>query len=146
MRLKIVVFAAVAACAALLNGVVSAQTAPGSAPAAAAPPGDAKHGFAVWQAEGCYECHGFQGQGNGRRGVGGGGGDVGPSIAPKPPAYALFIKQLRTPREVMPPYSANILSDRDASDIYAYLSSIPATKDPATIPLLNAVGTTPSAK
>jgi mono/diheme cytochrome c family protein len=44
----------------------------------------------------------------------------------------------------MPPYSANILSDKDAADIYAYLSSIPDTKDPKTIPLLKGVDTNPT--
>jgi mono/diheme cytochrome c family protein len=130
--------AAAAASGVLLYGTVAAQT--------SAPSGDPKHGQAVFVAEGCYECHGFQGEGNGKRGVGGGGGDVGPAIAPKPPAYSAFIKQLREPRQIMPPYSANILSDRDAADIYAYLSSIPETKSPASIPLLHSVDTNPSGK
>jgi ubiquinol-cytochrome c reductase cytochrome c subunit len=137
MGMKILIAAAaIAASSTLWYETVAAQT--------TAPVGDPKHGYSVYVAEGCYECHGYQGQGNGRRGVGGGGGDVGPTIAPQPVPYAAFIKQLRTPRSVMPPYSTNILSDKDAADIYAYLSSIPAAKDPQTIPLLKSVNTAPA--
>ncbi|HXF34692.1 MAG TPA: c-type cytochrome [Candidatus Acidoferrales bacterium] len=138
MRSKILTaLAAIATSSGLLYGTVSAQS--------NAPSGDPKHGYTVFVVEGCYECHGYQGQGNGHR-VPGGGGDVGPIIAPKPVPYAAFIKQLRGPRLVMPPYSTNILSDKDAADIYAYLASIPDAKDPKTLPLLNSVTTIPSGK
>jgi mono/diheme cytochrome c family protein len=136
--MRTTLFGALAALAAsgLLYGTVAAQS--------TAPPGDPKHGQSVFVVEGCYECHGYQGQGNGRRGLGGGGGDVGPIIAPKPPSWTAYIKQVRTPRSIMPTYSTNILSDKDAADIYAYLVSIPDAKDPKAIPLLNAVTLTPA--
>lgn len=104
-----------------------------------APPGNAKHGYAVFVGDGCWECHGYQGQGAGRHGVN--TFPVGPSLAPKPIAYAAFIKQVRTPRRLMPVYSTDILSDKDAADVYAYLASIPPAKDASTIPLLKSVPT-----
>ncbi|HXP92704.1 MAG TPA: cytochrome c [Candidatus Binatia bacterium] len=137
MRTKLLTALAALAASGFLYGSVAAQT-------NTAPSGDPKHGYAVYVVQGCYECHGYQGQGNGRRGQGGGGGDVGPIIAPKPPAWASFVKQVRTPRQIMPTYSTNILSDKDAADIYAYLLSIPDAKDPKAIPLLNGVTLTPT--
>lgn len=123
------------AVAALLAGLgtfaaVSAQT--------TAPPGNAKHGQAVFMTEGCYECHGYQGEGSGSRGPGG----VAPNLAPHPIPYGAFIAQLRKPRDRMPVFSLPILSDQDAADIYAYLESIPAGKPASSIPLLDGVSGT----
>lgn len=100
--------------------------------------GDAKRGATVFHADGCYECHGYQGEGTGADRP---QGLTGPKLAPSPIPYAAFIKQLRTPRNVMPSYSANILSDADAADIYAYLRSIPASPPLASIRLLQSVDT-----
>ena len=100
--------------------------------------GDAKRGAALFHADGCYECHGYQGEGTGTERP---QGLTGPKLAPSPLPYAAFIKQLRTPRNVMPSYSANILSDADAADVYAYLRSIPAGPPLATIKLLQSVNT-----
>lgn len=128
MRLRpLLLCAAALALAASVRGGVSAQTAPA-----------ARHGAAVFHADGCYECHGYQGEGTGKRVP---GGLTGPMLAPSPIPYAAFIKQVRTPRNVMPSYSAKILSDRDARDIYAYLESIPAAKSLSTIRLLQSVDT-----
>ena len=44
----------------------------------------------------------------------------------------------------MPSYDATFLSDRDAADIYAFLASIPAAKDPSSYPLLMTVDTGPA--
>jgi ubiquinol-cytochrome c reductase cytochrome c subunit len=98
-----------------------------------APPGDAKAGAATFMRVGCYECHGTVGQGSGRHGV----GAYGPMLAPKPLPFAAVIAQLRRPRNLMPSYSAAILSDQDVADIYAYLVSVPAGKSAKDIPLLH---------
>jgi mono/diheme cytochrome c family protein len=37
----------------------------------------------------------------------------------------------------MPSFSADVLSDEDAADIHAFLSSLPGPKSPKDIPLLN---------
>ena len=97
----------------------------GAALAQSAPGGDAERGQSLYESTGCYECHGFIGQ----------GGAPGPAIAP-PMAFEPFVFQLRQPRLVMIPYSETVLSDQDAADIYAYLSSLPPPLDPASIPLL----------
>jgi len=90
--------------------------------------GDSVRGEMLYESTGCYECHGFVGQ----------GGAPGPAIAP-PMAFEPFVFQLRQPRQVMIPYSETVLSDQDAADIYAYLSSLPPPADPASIPLLQSM-------
>ena len=101
-----------------------------------APAGDVTRGHALFVADGCYECHNYNGQGSGSRKP---GVNPGPNLAPAPIPYAAFIHQVRTPRQSMPPYDAKILSDQGAADIYAYLASQPPVKDAHSIPLLNAV-------
>lgn len=96
------------------------------APAAA----DVAHGKTLFMQDGCYTCHGTVGQGN---------RFSGPAIAPHPVPFTAFLTQLRTPADQMPAYAAKVLSDADANAIYAYLSSIPAGKPAADIPLLKAV-------
>ena len=94
-----------------------------------APAGDAQRGKKVYLEQLCQACHGTVGQG-GERGA-------GPRIAPHPWPYAAFANQVRKPRQAMPPYSANVLSEQDLGDIHAYLSAIkpgPAAKD---LPLLS---------
>jgi ubiquinol-cytochrome c reductase cytochrome c subunit len=109
-------------------GMLSAQT--------TAPAGDVARGHQLFVADGCYECHDYNGQGSGSRKP---GVNPGPNLAPAPIPYAAFIKQVRTPRLSMPPYDAKILSDQGAADIYAYLASQPPVKDAHSIPVLNAV-------
>lgn len=94
----------------------------------AAPGGDAGHGKALFTADGCYQCHGYVGQG---------ASSTGPRLAPDPLPYNAFLQQLRQPASQMPPYEAVVLSDKDAADIYAYLTGIPNAPDPKSIPLLS---------
>ena len=95
-----------------------------SRPAAAA---DAAKGKTAYEKHGCWQCHGFMGQ----------GGTAGKTLAPKPLPYEAFNVFVRNSNGPMPPYSKQILSDADLADIHAYLSSIPAPKDYKSIPLLN---------
>jgi mono/diheme cytochrome c family protein len=85
----------------------------------------AAHGRQLYIATGCYECHGYSGQGS-----------AGPRLAPNPLPLDIFSRQLRNPRAVMPIYTRAILSDSDLADVYAYLNSVPAAKPVAQIPLL----------
>lgn len=129
--LRINLFAIAAVVAATLvagAGMLSAQT--------TAPAGDAKHGQVVFDRDGCYLCHNYQGQGTGSRKP---GQNPGPNLAPNPIPYAMYIKQLRTPRLAMPSYDAHILSDQDAADIYAFFQSQPPVKDASTIAVLDVV-------
>lgn len=129
MRINVFAITAIVAATLLAGaGMLSAQT--------TAPAGDAKHGGQVFERDGCYLCHNYQGQGTGSRKP---GQNPGPNLAPNPIPYAMYIHQLRMPRVAMPSYDAKILSDQDAADIYAYLASQPATKDASTIAVLNVV-------
>lgn len=87
----------------------------------------ADNGKRLFVKVGCYECHGYQGQ----------GGVAGPRLAPRPIVLAALVAYVRHPTGQMPPYTAKVLSDADLADIHAYLSSIPAPPPPKTIPLLN---------
>jgi mono/diheme cytochrome c family protein len=104
--------------AAMLTGAAVAQT--------AAPKGEAAHGKAIFVSYGCYQCHGYQGQGS----------QAGPKLAPNPLPFDAVDRQLRKPRAVMPIYTRKTTSDQDVADIYAYLLSVPKAKTVADIPAL----------
>ena len=95
-----------------------------------APPGDAKRGHDAFLKYQCYTCHGTIGQGADR--------GAGPKLAPNPFPWAGFQIQVRTPRQDMPPYRQQHLSDQDLADIYAYVATIKAPPAAASIPLLKA--------
>jgi mono/diheme cytochrome c family protein len=84
-------------------------------------------GKAGFVQHGCWQCHGYQGQ----------GGVTGPKLAPDPMPFETLSNFVRTTSRTMPPYREAILSDDDLADIYAYLKSIPKDPDPTGIPLLN---------
>jgi mono/diheme cytochrome c family protein len=93
-------------------------------------PGDAARGQQLYMQDGCSSCHGTVGQG-------GGGRTGGLRLTQMPIPFAAFLNQLRHPANEMPPYVAAVLSDHDASDIYAYIASLPPPPDVKTIPALN---------
>ena len=88
---------------------------------------DAEKGKRLFIKDGCYQCHGYQGQ----------GGVAGARLAPRPIVVAALIAYVRHPTGQMPPYTNKVLSDADLADIHAYLSSIPAPPPAKNIPLLN---------
>jgi mono/diheme cytochrome c family protein len=106
-------------------GLLVSAIASSAALAQDTPRGNAANGKKLFETIGCFECHGYAGQ----------GGGAGPKLI-DPPAYPAFIVQLRTPRNVMPPFTARVLTDQQAADIYAYISTFPKPPDPKTIPLL----------
>ena len=87
----------------------------------------AEKGKSAFLQHGCWQCHGYQGQ----------GGVTGPKLAPGPIPFETLSNFVRTTNRQMPPFSKDILSDEDLADIYAYLEAIPKGPDPKTIPLLN---------
>ena len=89
--------------------------------------GSADDGKAAFIKHGCYECHGFAGQGG-----------AGKTLAPNPLPFEAFSAIVRNSNNAMPPYQKAILSDTDLASIYAYLRSIPKAPDYKSIPLLNA--------
>ncbi len=105
--------------AALAAGLVLGQ--------ASALAASAEKGKAAFLQHGCWQCHGYQGQ----------GGVTGPKLAPGPIPFDTLSNFVRTTNRQMPPFRKEILSDEDLADIYAYLQSIPKGPDPGSIPLLN---------
>jgi ubiquinol-cytochrome c reductase cytochrome c subunit len=86
----------------------------------------AEMGKAAFIQHGCWQCHGFQGQ----------GASSGAKLAPDPIAIEAFTAFVRSTDRNMPPYSEAVLSNEDLADIHAYLASIPKPPDPKSIPLL----------
>jgi mono/diheme cytochrome c family protein len=98
----------------------------GTALAQTAPTGDALRGKKIYVSDGCYACHGYQGQGS----------NAGSRLAPNPTPFAAFVHQLRNPRARMPAYSPVVMPDQDVADIYAFLMTIPKARTVAETPLL----------
>ena len=96
---------------------------------ATAPAGNAEAGKKIFTKDGCYECHGREGQGAAE--------GAGPRIGPPQLSLEAFTKYVHQPTGQMPPYTAKVLSDQDLADIYAYLQSRPKAKPSKEIPLLN---------
>ena len=93
-------------------------------------PGDPVNGKRLYLADGCFECHGRAGQG-GRFNY------LTPALANIALPVESFISFLREAPNDMPSFSADVLSDKDAADIHAYLISLPGPKSPKDFPLLN---------
>src|SRR5262245_29737593 len=108
-------------CAGALSGALSASI----ALAQNTPQGNAANGKKLFETVGCFQCHGYAGQ----------GGAAGPKLI-DPPAFPAFIVQLRTPRQVMPPYTERVLTDQQVADIYAHVKTFPLPPDPASISIL----------
>jgi ubiquinol-cytochrome c reductase cytochrome c subunit len=89
--------------------------------------GSPEKGKAAFMKNGCWQCHGFDGQGS----------VAGARIAPDPIPFEALSAFVRNTNGAMPPYGKAMLADEDLVDIYAYLRSIPKAPDPSRIPLLN---------
>jgi ubiquinol-cytochrome c reductase cytochrome c subunit len=114
----------------LAGGVTFAQGQGGQKPAPAAtqaPQGNADNGKKLFVSYGCYQCHGYEGQGSSA---------TGPRLGPRPIAFAALVRYVRAPTGLMPPYTDKVMPERDLADIYAFLQSRPAPKPVDSIPLL----------
>ena len=102
-----------------------------SSPALAqdAPKGDASAGKKIFAAVGCYQCHGYVGQGSLTAG--------GRRLTPDPMPYEGFAAYVREPTGEMPPYGPKILADQQIADIYAYLLALPPPPARNSVTLLN---------
>lgn len=94
--------------------------------AGAAFAGDAQKGAQTFREKGCWQCHGYEGQ----------GGVAGPRLANTQLPEDALIAFVHATNGPMPPYSEKLISNAQLSDIYAYLQSRQKPADPATIPLL----------
>ena len=115
-----------------LVALVAATCAGGLTAAAAddATAGDPVNGKRVYLADGCFMCHG-------RAGQGGAMNYATPALAQLELPVESFVAFLRAAPNDMPAYSADVLSDKDAADIHAFLRSLPGRKPAKDFPLLN---------
>jgi ubiquinol-cytochrome c reductase cytochrome c subunit len=108
------------------SAVVAASLILGAGVASAA---SAEKGREAFKANGCWQCHGFEGQGSAVT-------SNGKVLAPDPMPFETFEAFVRGTNRTMPPYREAILSKADLEDIYAFLQSVPQNKDVKDIPLL----------
>jgi mono/diheme cytochrome c family protein len=97
MRLSLIVLASVASAAVAL---VRAEPAPSDR--------------TLFVKYGCYQCHGYEGQ----------GGEA-LRIAPSAFPFEAFAARVRKPANEMPAYAPEVLTDADLRAIYRYVSAIP---------------------
>ena len=95
--------------------------------APAAPPANADEGRKLFVSYGCYQCHGYEGQGSSA---------TGPRLGPRPLPLASFSRYVRRPTGQMPPYTTKVASDSDLAKIHAFLEARPAPPAVDTIPQL----------
>jgi hypothetical protein len=91
------------------------------------PTEDADKGKRLYAKYGCYECHGYQGQGS---------NSAGPRIAPRPIPFDAFLVYVRQPSGEMPPYTERVISGSELADIRAFLATIKKGPEPSQVPLL----------
>jgi mono/diheme cytochrome c family protein len=89
------------------------------------PAGNAENGKRLFVRDGCWECHGYAGQ----------GGRDGARLADTALSVAQFTRYVRKPTGAMPAYIDKVMSDQDLADVWAYVKTLP-TKQAKDIPLL----------
>jgi mono/diheme cytochrome c family protein len=105
----------------LTGGAALAQQ---SAPAA--PTGNAENGKTLFLRDGCWECHGYAGQ----------GGRDGARLAETALTSNQFTRYIRRPAGAMPAYIEKVLSDAEAADIWTYVKTLTGPKTAKDVPLL----------
>jgi mono/diheme cytochrome c family protein len=88
--------------------------------------GDPENGKRLFLADGCWQCHNYNGS----------GGRQGARLAQTKLTAQGLITYIRKPR-TMPPYSEKVLSDKEATDIWAYIKTFPDPPPLSSIPILN---------
>ena len=91
------------------------------------PAGNVANGKKLFTKIGCFQCHGYAGQ----------GGVAGARLVPVTSSVPALIRYVRRPAGEMPAYTDKAVSDQELGDIFAYLKSLPAPKAVKDIPLLN---------
>jgi mono/diheme cytochrome c family protein len=90
--------------------------------------GDADNGKRLFQKNGCYQCHGYAGQ----------GGLAGARLAQTNLTVAAFTAYVRNPPPGgMPPYRAKVMSDKELADVWTYIRTFPEPPALKDVPLLN---------
>ena len=98
----------------------------------AAKTGSVENGKKLYVEDGCYQCHGRQGQGGSSAPI----GSYGPRLAPPRIPVEALRAYVRNPSGGMPPYTTKVLSDAEIDDIYAFLKTIDPPRPLKDIPLL----------
>ena len=93
----------------------------------AQPAGSAENGKKLFLRDGCWQCHGYAGQ----------GGSAGARIGATSLTAQGLIRYVRKPAGAMPAFTDKVISDQELTDIYAYLRSMPPVKPAKDVPLLN---------
>ncbi len=104
-------------------------TAQGPAQARNLPEGDAQRGEGIYSRYGCWQCHGYTGA-------------TGPGARLVTMALNAngFVNYIRNPRTVgMPLYSAKIVPDAEAADLFAYIKTFKKPAAAKDIPLLQRI-------
>lgn len=91
--------------------------------------GNVQNGKRIFLRDGCWECHGYAGQ----------GGRDGARLASTVLSAPAVIRYVRRPAGAMPAYAEKVLSDQELTDIWAYLKTLPGPKPVKDIPLLNEI-------
>jgi mono/diheme cytochrome c family protein len=123
-----VLFAGVTALApfGLAQGVPSDRRGPQQPTAPASSTGNADNGKKLFLRDGCWECHGYAGQ----------GGRDGARLAETALTAGQFTRYIRRPAGAMPAYIEKVLSDAEAADIWAYVKTMTGPKTAKDVPLL----------
>ena len=111
----------------LILAMAVSATAMAQTPAASENTGNAENGKKLFVTYLCWSCHGSSGR----------AGGAAPAITPSTRTAETLIKYVRKPSGAMPPYTSKSISDKELTDIAAYLRTIPKDPDVKTIPLLN---------
>ena len=80
----------------------------------AGPAGAAEPGGELYIKRGCLGCHGASGRGG-----------VGPALAHTALPLDAFVKQVRQPRGIMPPFPSEAVSEPELHAIHEYLRAVP---------------------
>ena len=96
------------------GAVVPEEEEPEAQPPTEIEPGDPDRGQQVFFQNGCNVCHGDTGQGL-----------IGPTLAQTSFSVEQVIGQYRSPRDAMPPFSADIVPDQQVADVHAWLQTLP---------------------
>jgi ubiquinol-cytochrome c reductase cytochrome c subunit len=110
-----------------LSGLALAAVSVSAQTPAAPPAGNAQNGKTLYEKYSCYACHGYDGHGG-----------PGTRLVPMRMTLPIFTAYIKDPRQ-MPPYTAKVLSDAQAADLWAYIKTIPESPAADKIPLLSQI-------
>jgi mono/diheme cytochrome c family protein len=111
----------------VLAAVCAPRGAAAQSPAPTIANGNAENGRRLFERDGCYQCHGYAGQ----------GGRDGARVAATAMSSVAFTRYVRRPFGAMPAFTEKVVSDSELADIYDFLKSLPPAKPAQEIPLLN---------